>query len=67
MNRVVLSFVVPLASFIMVAVFAVVLGYVFYQVHHNTEMGTLGVIAIGMVLLIGTPVIAYLLEKTMDK
>lgn len=67
MNRVVLSFVVPLASFIMVAVFAVVLGYVFYQVHHNTEMGTLGVIAIGMVLLIGTPVIAYLLEKAMDK
>jgi len=67
MNRVVLSFVVPLASFIMVAVFAVVLGYVFYEVHHNTEMGTLGVIAIGMVLLIGTPVIAYLLEKTMDK
>jgi len=67
MNRVVLSFVVPLASFIMVAVFAVVLGYVFYEVHHNTEMGTLGVIAIGMVLLIGTPVIAYLLEKAMDK
>ena len=67
MNRVVLSFVVPLASFIMVAVFAVVLGYVFYEVHHNTEMGTMGVIAIGMVLLIGTPVIAYLLEKAMDK
>ena len=67
MNRVVLSFVVPLASFIMVAIFAVVLGYVFYEVHHNTEMGTLGVIAIGMVLLIGTPVIAYLLEKAMDK
>lgn len=67
MNRVVLSFVVPLASFIMVAVFAVVLGYVFYWVHHDTEMGTLGVIAIGMVLLIGTPVIAYLLEKAMDK
>ena len=67
MNRVVLSFVVPLASFIMVAVFAVVLGYVFYEVHHNTEMGTLGVITIGMVLLIGTPVIAYLLEKAMDK
>ncbi|MCL0105501.1 hypothetical protein M1N90_01940 [Dehalococcoidia bacterium] len=67
MNRVVLSFVVPLASFIMVAVFAVVLGYVFYQVHHHTEMGALGVIAIGMVLLIGTPVIAYLLEKAMEK
>ena len=67
MNRVVLSFVVPLASFIMVAVFAVVLGYVFYEVHHNTEMGILGVIAIGMVLLIGTPVIAYLLEKALDK
>ena len=67
MNKVVLSFVVPLASFIMVAVFAVVLGYVFYQVHHNTEMGTMGVIIIGMVLLIGTPLIAYLLEKNSEK
>tara|TARA_B100000686_G_scaffold195389_1_gene202300 strand:- start:104 stop:307 length:204 start_codon:yes stop_codon:yes gene_type:complete len=67
MNKVVLSFVVPLASFIMVAVFAVVLGYVFYQVHHNTEMGTMGVIIIGMVLLIGTPLIAYLLEKNSER
>ena len=67
MNKVVLSFVVPLASFIMVAVFAVVLGYVFYKVHHNTEMGTMGVIIIGMVLLIGTPLIAYLLEKNSER
>ena len=67
MNKVVLSFVVPLASFIMVAVFAVVLGYVFYEVHHHTEMGTAGVIVIGLVLLIGTPAIAYFLEKATEK
>ena len=67
MNKVVLSFVVPLASFIMVAVFAVVLGYVFYEVHHHTEMGTAVVIVIGLVLLIGTPVIAYLLERATEK
>ena len=67
MNKVVLSFVVPLASFIMVAVFAVVLGYVFHEVHHHTEMGTAGVIVIGLVLLIGTPVIAYLLERATEK
>ena len=67
MNKVVLSFVVPLASFIMVAVFAIVLGYVFYEVHHHTEMGTAGVIVIGLVLLIGTPVIAYFLEKATEK
>ena len=67
MNKVVLSFVVPLASFIMVAVFAVVLGYVFYEVHHHTEVGTAGVIVIGLVLLIGTPVIAYLLERATEK
>jgi len=51
----------------MVAVFAVVLGYVFYEVHHHTEMGTAGVIVIGLVLLIGTPVIAYFLEKATEK
>ena len=67
MNKVVLSFVVPLASFIMVAVFAVVLGYIFYEVHHHTEMGTAGVIVIGLGLLIGTPVIAYLLERATEK
>ena len=67
MNKVVLSFVVPLASFIMVAGFAIVLGYVFYEVHHHTEMGTAGVIVIGLVLLIGTPVIAYLLERATEK
>ena len=67
MNKVVLSFVVPLASFIMVAVFAVVLGYIFDEVHHHTEMGTAGVIVIGLVLLIGTPVIAYLLERATEK
>jgi hypothetical protein len=67
MNNVVLSLVVPLVSLVMVAVFAVVLGYVFYQVHHNTEIGVWGVIAIGMALLIGTPVIAYILERATEK
>jgi hypothetical protein len=58
-----LSIIVPLASFVILAIFSVSLGYVFYQVHHHTSMGTLGVIAIGMLLLILTPLIAYILER----
>ncbi|MFL2759682.1 MAG: hypothetical protein ACJ0BG_01605 [Dehalococcoidia bacterium] len=63
MNRVILSLVVPLASFAMIAAFAITLGYTFYQVHHNTSLGTIGVIIIGLALLILTPLVAYLLEK----
>jgi Na+/phosphate symporter len=62
-NKVILSLVVPLASLAMIAVFAITLGYTFYQVHHNTSLGTIGVIAIGLALLILTPLVAFLLEK----
>tara|TARA_B100001765_G_C19345281_1_gene267875 strand:+ start:367 stop:570 length:204 start_codon:yes stop_codon:yes gene_type:complete len=62
-NKVILSLVVPLASLAMIAVFAITLGYTFYQIHHNTSLGTIGVIAIGLALLILTPLVAYLLEK----
>ena len=67
MNNFVLSVVVPLASFALIAAYAVGLGIVFYQVHHNTEFGTLGVIGIGLALLILTPAIAFLLERSSDK
>ena len=66
MNSVVLSVIVPLVSFVLIALFAIVLGYVFYKVHHHTEIGTLGVIGIGMVLLILTPVIAFILERATE-
>jgi len=66
LNSVVISVIVPLISFVLIALFAIVLGYVFYQVHHHTEIGTLGVIGIGMVLLILTPVIAFILERATE-
>ncbi|SVA47326.1 uncharacterized protein METZ01_LOCUS100180, partial [marine metagenome] len=62
-NKVILSLLVPLASLAMIAVFAITLGYTFYQIHHNTSLGTIGVIAIGLALLILTPLVAFLLEK----
>jgi|TARA_B100001750_G_scaffold55036_1_gene41920 hypothetical protein len=67
LNKVALSAVVPLISFIVIAAFAIVLGYVFYQVHHHTDLGTYGVIIIGLALLILTPVIAFILEKRTEK
>ena len=66
MNSVVISVIVPLISFVLIALFAIVLGFGFYQVHHHTEIGTLGVIGIGMVLLILTPVIAFILERATE-
>ncbi len=63
MNKVILSVVVPLASLAMIAVFAITLGYTFYQIHHNTSLGTIGVVVIGLALMILTPLVAFLLEK----
>ena len=67
MNKVALSIIVPVVSLAFIAAFAIVLGYVFYQVHHNTSLSTGGVIIIGMALLIFTPVIANLLERKTEK
>ena len=67
MNKVALSIIVPIVSLAFIAAFAIVLGYVFYQVHHNTSLSTGGVIIIGMALLILTPVIAYILERNTEK
>ena len=67
MNKVVLSAVVPLLSLALIAIFAITLGYAFYQIHHNTEIGTIGVIGIGLTLLILTPIIAFLLERSSEK
>ena len=66
MNKLVISIIVPVASFVLTAMFAIVLGFVFYQIHHNTEIGTLGVIGIGLALLILTPAIAFALERTTE-
>ena len=67
MNNLTLSVIVPILSFAIIAIFAITLGYVFYQVPHNTSFGTGGVIVIGLILLIATPVIAYLLERSTEK
>ena len=67
MNKVALSIIVPVVSLAFIAAFAIVLGYVFYQVHHSTSLSTGGVIIIGMALLILTPVIAYILERNTEK
>ena len=67
MNKVALSAVVPVVSFIVIAVFAIALGYIFYQVHHHSSFGTNGVIVIGMALLILTPAIAFVLERRTEK
>ena len=67
MNKVALSAVVPLVSFIVIAVFAIGLGYIFYQVHHNSSLGAYGVIGIGLALLILTPAISFLLERRTEK
>ena len=66
-NKLVLSAIVPLASLLMIAAFAVPFGYILYQVHHHTSLGGAGVIIIGMILLIVTPTAAFLYERSTEK
>ena len=66
-NKLLLSAIVPLASLLMIAAFAVPFGYLLYQVQHNTSLGSIGVIIIGMILLIATPTAAFFLERATEK
>ncbi|MBA12799.1 MAG: hypothetical protein CL751_02425 [Chloroflexi bacterium] len=66
-NKLFLSAIVPLASLLMIAAFAIPFGYLLYQVHHNTSLSGAGVIVIGLILLIVTPTAAYLYERSTEK
>jgi|TARA_B110000263_G_C15277982_1_gene496800 hypothetical protein len=65
-NNLILSAIVPIASLLMIAAFAIPFGYILYQVHHHTSLGSMGVILIGIALLIGTPTVAFLLERSTE-
>ncbi|MBG73516.1 MAG: hypothetical protein CL796_01260 [Chloroflexi bacterium] len=70
LSRFLYSLVIPLISVITVAILAVLLGYIFYNLPRFAEEGELKnfyVVLVGMVILIGTPVSAYLAVKIFSK
>lgn len=65
-NKLLIATIVPIASLLLIAAFAVPFGILLYQVHHHTSLGAIGVIIIGMILLIGTPAAAFILDRSSE-
>ncbi len=57
---------IPAASVFSVGLFAVGLGVIFTTVYVNTDLKEWGVIAIGLLLVVGVPAVAAYLERKMS-
>lgn len=56
---------IPAASVFFVGLFAIGLGVVFTTIYVNTELKQWGVIILGVMLVVGVPVVAAYLERKM--
>ena len=67
LKRLIYAITIPLISVLTVAVLAISLGYIFYNLpalgSGEGELKNLSVVLAGMSILIGTPVMAYLVVK----
>ena len=57
---------IPAASVFFVGAFALGLGVVFTTIYVNTELKAWGVIILGVLLVVGVPLVAALLERKMS-
>ena len=67
LKRLIYAITIPLISVLTVAVLAISLGYIFYNLptlgSGEGELRNLSVVLAGMSILIGTPIMAYLAVK----
>ena len=67
LKRLIYAIILSLISVLTVAVFAISLGYIFYNLptlgSGEGELKNLSVVLAGMAILIGTPIMAYLEVK----
>ena len=67
LKRFIYAIIIPIVSVLTVAALAISLGYIFYNVptlgSGDGELRNLSVVLAGMAILIGTPLIAYLVVK----
>jgi len=67
LKRLIYAIILSLISVLTVAVFAISLGYIFYNLptlgSGEGELRNLSVVLAGMAILIGTPIMAYLAVK----
>ena len=67
LKRFIYAIIIPIVSVLTVAALAISLGYIFYNLptlgSGEGELRNLSVVLAGMSILIGTPVMAYLVVK----
>ncbi len=67
LKRFIYAIIIPIVSVLTVSVLAISLGYIFYNIptlgSGEGELRNLSVVLTGMSILIGTPVMAYLVVK----
>jgi 5,10-methylene-tetrahydrofolate dehydrogenase/methenyl tetrahydrofolate cyclohydrolase len=67
LKRLIYAIILPLISVLTVAILAISLGYIFYNLptlgSGEGELRNLSVVLVGMSILIGTPLMSYLAVK----
>ena len=58
---------VPAAATLCVGIYMLFMGFVFTTIFVNTDLKQWGVIALGMLLVVGVPAVAALLERRLDE
>ena len=66
MQRFLLAIGVPILSMVVIAVYAGAVGVTFIQVHHAMH-NPWGVVILGMLLVVGVPVVAFLAQNAVEK
>ena len=66
MQRFLLAIGVPILSMVVIAAYAGTVGVTFIRVHHAMH-NPWGVVILGMLLVIGVPVVAFLAQNAVEK
>ena len=66
MQRFLLAIAIPILSLVVIAAYAGTLGFTFVSVHHAMH-NPWGVVILGMSLVVGVPVVAFLAQNAVEK
>ena len=66
MQRFLLAIAIPLLSLVVIAAYAGTVGFTFVRVHHAMH-NPWGVVILGMALVVGVPLVAFLAQNAVEK
>ncbi len=66
MQRFLLAIAIPILSLVVIAAYAGTVGFTFVRVHHAMH-NPWGVVILGMMLVVGVPLVAFLAQNAVEK